>query len=286
MIDDSEIMREGIAKPKSSLRGRRGWFVLLGVGLAVLLLILVLVALLPTLVGTGPGRRFAVGQINTRIPGTVEISELSTGWWGGQRLQGVTLRDPVGGVVLTLKELHVPGVGLWGLARGQREFGVVEVAGLSLDLQREADGRTNLEHALAWAEGANAKKTPETTGGTETEDAALGLPKTLRATVNLKEASVVWREALREPLTFTIATGQVSVEDELSGEIDATLAIGDAMGIVVGHVTGTRAPDTPWTADLNVEGLPLPALDAWLNADGYLVAALGKAADFQVILSQ
>ena len=248
-----------------------------------------LVSLLPTLVGTGAGRRFVVGQINGRIPGSVQIDGLSVGWRGGQRLSGVRLQDPDGAVVLTLDELALPDVGLLGVARGSLNFGEVTLAGLKADLRREADGRTNLEHAVA---PAGAARDPGESGETKPESSSDesggggGLPEGLRALVELRDVEVIWREAEREPLGLSITSGAMKVDGGVSGQLDARLTVGAAEGTVAGEVSGGMGADAPWDATLAVTGLPLPAIDTWLMADGYVTATLGDAADFRVKLKQ
>ena len=122
------------------------------IGLSVLLigvLLIATVALLPRLAGTATGLGLAESQINQRIPGSVSIDGLTARWFGGQRLEGVTLRDPEGAEVLTLSSIDLPDAGLWGLAWGERDLGAASVSGVRLDVVKDADGGTNLQRALS-----------------------------------------------------------------------------------------------------------------------------------------
>src|SRR5688572_12123766 len=62
--------------PAKRKRRRRWPWVLL----ALFLLLGLLVVLLPTLAGTGPGRSVILGQVNQRLNGRVEVADWSMGW--------------------------------------------------------------------------------------------------------------------------------------------------------------------------------------------------------------
>ena len=110
--------------------------------------LLLLVALLPTLLSTGPGTSWIVGQINRQIPGTVEVDGLKLAWIKGQQLENVRLLDPLGHPVATVDRVELSDVGLIGLLRGSNDFGIVTVEGVTAPLVRDAEGRVNLDRAL------------------------------------------------------------------------------------------------------------------------------------------
>jgi hypothetical protein len=77
-------------------------------------LLLAFVALLPTLVSTGPGMRWAASLAEGRINGTVAIEDLSVGWFGGTRIEGLVIQDEQGRPVVQIAELAAdPGVFGW-----------------------------------------------------------------------------------------------------------------------------------------------------------------------------
>src|SRR5688500_2308183 len=65
---------------------RRRWPWIIG---GILLALILLVALLPTLISTGPGKSFLVGKVNDSLNGKLDIANLSIGWTSGVRLEGV-----------------------------------------------------------------------------------------------------------------------------------------------------------------------------------------------------
>lgn len=276
--------------PKPAQRPRRRWPRRVAGVLVILgLFLLTVVALLPTLAGTGSGRRLAESQVNQRIPGSVSIDGLTARWFGGQRLEGVALRDPDGVEVLTLATLDLPDAGLWALVRGSRELGAASVAGVRLDVVKDADGRTNLEKALGSGGAAEHAAEAETPG--TSDDAGGGLPADLGLNLTLTDVVVSYRERgvepPRAPLGAALATGRVTLAGgALEAEFDSAVSVGDDAGRVSGGLDGgsNTAADPRWTGTVTAVDLPLAALDAWIGADGYLKAALGDAAGFTVAL--
>ncbi|MEM1109864.1 MAG: hypothetical protein AAGH99_14360 [Planctomycetota bacterium] len=151
-IPDAEEM-DAVREAATPVKRRRGgiyrlarWTVRLGV--AGVLLVLLVVALLPTLVSTGAGKARIVAAVNDTLPGRVEVDGLNLGWVSGQSLEGVRLYDPEGGVVGSVDRVRLEDVGLIGLLRGTRDMGIVAVEGIKLDLVEDELGRTNLDRAL------------------------------------------------------------------------------------------------------------------------------------------
>ncbi len=247
------------------------------------------VGLLPMLAGTAAGRRLTESQINQRIPGSVSIDRLTTRWFGGQRLEGLTLRDPDGAEVLTLSSFEIADAGLWGVAWGERDLGKVRLLGLKLDLVKDAEGQTNLERALGGVgQGGSGepKKTPgeptPTPGGTGLG----GLPVNLD--LELSDLVVRYREPGKAPLGARLTAGRVTLADaEVRAQFDAQIKVGDDAGRVSGGVdSGPEAlADPRWTGTVTAVDLPLAALDTWIGADGYLKAALGDVAGVTVALN-
>ncbi|MEM9916186.1 MAG: AsmA family protein, partial [Planctomycetota bacterium] len=143
-------VREAATSPKRKRRagGRRllRWSVRLAVGGGLLLVLLV--ALLPTLVSTNASTSRIVGAINERVPGQIEIDDLKLAWLKGLSLEGVRLYDPAGEVVGSLDAVRLEEVGLFGLLRGTRDLGIVAIEGGALSLVEDEEGQTNLDRAL------------------------------------------------------------------------------------------------------------------------------------------
>jgi len=280
---DAPATNETPVPPPS--RPRRRWLRLVGAGLLVLVVLAgAAVALLPTLAGSAQGRALVESQINARIPGRVSIDAMKAAWFGGQRLEGVTLRDPEGAQVLTVAALDLPDVGIWGLARGSRDFGSASLSGVRLDVVKDAAGQTNLERALDAGDHAAAKDKPASPGSTP-ESSGGGLPQDLALDLSLADLAVSYREPDRAPLGAAVSTGRVTLAGGgLKASFDSTVSVGDDAGQVSAELDGVPDATNPprWTGRVDAVALPLAAIDAWVQADGLLTAALGDAAGFTV----
>ncbi|MEM7626266.1 MAG: hypothetical protein AAF333_11780 [Planctomycetota bacterium] len=147
-IPDAEetiAVQEAAAPPRRRKRWWR-WPVRLAVAGAMLLLLGV--ALLPTLLSTSPGTSWVLSKVNQQIPGTIEVDNLKVAWLKGQQLENVRLLDPLGHTVATVDRVDLADVGLVGLLRGSNDFGVVLIEGVHAPLERDATGSVNLDRAL------------------------------------------------------------------------------------------------------------------------------------------
>lgn len=145
--------------PKKKPRRKRRWpWVLL---LFAMILILGVI-LTPAAISTSPGKAFLVGRINARMPGKVQIEELSVGWLSGMSVRGLTLRDPEGKEIAVLRDA-VTEMTLLDAVRGQYRLGNTRVAIEKIAIERDAKGTTNLQRALGTQESASAGNKPATT---------------------------------------------------------------------------------------------------------------------------
>lgn len=103
-----------IVKPKkSSLLKKIIWAVCILIAVLILL-----VALLPTLISTSLGKQIVVSQINNATNGDVQINDLSLGWFSGLKLSGVTFKDSTGNTSVSVNEVRL-NPKLSSLLRGQ-----------------------------------------------------------------------------------------------------------------------------------------------------------------------
>src|SRR5687768_9637647 len=83
----------GTAKPQAVKKRRRRWP---WVVLVLFLLLGLLVLLLPTLLGTGPGRSVVLGQVNPRLNGRLDVADWSLGWTSPITVSGLKVFDKAG----------------------------------------------------------------------------------------------------------------------------------------------------------------------------------------------
>src|SRR5215218_3154920 len=107
------------APPPAPRKRRRRWpWMILGLLIALVLLVI----LLPTIASTGPVRSFAVGQINNKLNGTVQIADWSLGWTSGINVGGVKVYDEQKVLVLEVDHLKTD-LTLLNAARGNYQLG-------------------------------------------------------------------------------------------------------------------------------------------------------------------
>lgn len=119
-----------------------------GMFIAFLFLILLLfVALLPTIVSTRWGRETLVSLVNHEIPGHLTVNTLSLSWIGPQTVEGIVLNDPENKKVLTLERCSLED-SLFTLLRRGFFAGDFNLQSLNLILDTDEKGITNLQRTL------------------------------------------------------------------------------------------------------------------------------------------
>ncbi len=145
----------------------------------LVLLFGVFIAMLPVILSTGPGRSVVLGVANMFIPGKISADEMSLGWGRGQNVKGLHISND-GADILVVDEIDMPGVSLWGLLWGRRDFGRIEVAvNEATHLIELEDGSLNLMRALT---GPPPPKPPEPEPVDEVFELPLGLNVELKVT--------------------------------------------------------------------------------------------------------
>ena len=142
-MDDSKAKPRKSPAPGRKTRRRARAFACL------VLVAVALVAGLPWLLGTPPGRALIVGQVNARLaPGSIRLDGLGLSWTGPIVLDGLALRDPKGKTVLAASRVTVER-GIVGLIASRPDYGTISVEGATVDVERREDGKTDLLEALA-----------------------------------------------------------------------------------------------------------------------------------------
>ncbi len=132
--------------PPTPRKKRRGlwWKILLSIVGVMLLLVL----LAPTLLSTGAGKEFVLGQVNSRIAGSVEADSLSMGWFSGASMRNLRVKDPQGKVILEVPSADT-GLSLMNAALGSVKHLNIVVRAEDAMLVANADGTNNLARAFA-----------------------------------------------------------------------------------------------------------------------------------------
>ncbi len=132
------------ARPRRKLV-RRLFYVAVGGLLAVF----VMVALLPTLLSTGPGKNLVLGLVNGALDGRVEAQSLSLGWFSGQKAAGVEVTSPGGTHLVQNMNIDAPSLSLFSVAMGSRNLGDIHTTADAIALNTNAQGKLDLPGAAA-----------------------------------------------------------------------------------------------------------------------------------------
>ncbi len=115
--------------------------------IGIVVVLLILVAITPTILSTRWGNDRILRYFSRKIPGKVFAKSLDLSWFGAQKVEELNLTDPSGLQVLHIEELSST-ASLWSLLFGSRDYGKVEVHRLLLTLDVNRRGITNLDRAI------------------------------------------------------------------------------------------------------------------------------------------
>ena len=221
MTEPKTRPEEGAGGKSRPGRKRRRWLRWGGVSFAAIVLLLVLLgALAPYIISTGPVTRLILKLVNDRIRGRIEVDDLSLGWRGPTVVRGLTITDDQGREVLAARSVTLAG-GLWKLITSAQDFGRLEVASPRVELRMKGGGGLSLADAFSSPGPPRAKPRPP-------RKAKLASPT---GTVVLRDAvvGVVLPSGRRYEISG--ATGEVTVQtlDSLKGDLEARLPEGGAV---------------------------------------------------------
>ena len=231
---------------------------------------IVLVLLLPP-VGGRLADRLVEQWFHERHLGSLELADAWIGsFYGPQRVDNLTLRDPDDEEVLraTLSAPALPE--FFDHARNGGRLGPVEIRIASLRLVREADGETNLAHALA----ERARAVSSERGRAFSTDRPLEIQLSVRIE-RLRYSDARGREEALDGITLTgrFVWGPYETRLELEGGPDGGKAA--APRVSLAFARAQAEPPGPWRATVHLErapttlaGLLVPAARALLPLAG------------------
>ncbi|HVS18300.1 MAG TPA: hypothetical protein VMT18_06855, partial [Planctomycetota bacterium] len=250
-------------------------------GLALLLLVVLAIALAPTVAGSIlPGR--VEEAFAERFHGRLELDSLDLGWTGRQQVEGARLFDPEGAEVARV-DAELPG--LWSLLAGRGSALGRITAVVSADLVTGVDGRSNLERALEPRAPAPSPGDPREGG--EEQGGVLAALEGRSMDVEVEVQRLSWRD-LRSDRSLASEGGSLHVQLDGEGSADvrggAALA-GDATGrldvmLQAIHLFESASSNTPPAVTLKLDAVDLPVglVDALAGQSGLVRELLGERA--------
>ncbi|HZZ43153.1 MAG TPA: hypothetical protein VFE58_09465 [Tepidisphaeraceae bacterium] len=212
-------------------RKKSGWGRRILIGAAVLVvLLMILVLLIPTIASMGFVRSIVVGKVNDNLNGKVAIDDYSLSWTGGIDANGISVSDTNGQKVVELKKVHTD-LTLFDAIKGQFNLGKVVVDGLRLNVVKNPDGSTNLDHLAksTTTTTSNTSSTTSTPAASPSSTSAKGTLPDVKAEVVLSDCqATVSGTGVPAPITVAFS-GSVNVPDinqAITDTINAVLTIG------------------------------------------------------------
>ena len=249
-------------------------YTIIGLASAALLLLL-LIALLPTIASTGLVRGMVVNSVNSNLNGKLAIESWSLSWFGPIEIRGIKITDDKQRLIV-----EVAGV--------KTDLGILGALSGSLDLGETIIDRPNLVLVEVYADGTNnlsklAKTAPATAGTAAASPASspTAIPalkgkvtvKGLEATATVESVSPAQTVKL-DPSDLTIDLSDIeksiNAKTLLAVRVNnlppGTISIDSALDLIT---SGTLTPDKlTGTADLAITSLDSSALNAALGAAG------------------
>ncbi|MBM4103721.1 MAG: hypothetical protein FJ263_06655 [Planctomycetes bacterium] len=176
----------------------------------VFALFLLTVLLLPTLLSTSFGKQILIAQINKSADGTVEIKDLSLGWFSGMKLSGVNFKDNAGTASFTVDEVSGK-LSLGSLLRGRIGLtdGLIDKPSMKLLLTAKTETPSSSLSSSSPSSAAAAPKMSESSGSSGGSTVMLPLDK---LTLELRQGNAVIKtEQPPQTLEFKNISTQVNI---------------------------------------------------------------------------
>lgn len=206
--------------------------------------LVLLIALAPTLVSTGPVVGMILSKVNGDLTGRVEVDSVSLGWFADAEIRGIAVFDPQDRPVLTVRKVVRQG-GLAGLLFNRDALGELTVDAPQVRLLADQAGRFGIEEAFA-------PRTPRPRK--PDEPSVLEQAQSLSAKLTIRDGAVQMVDAggqefwvrqidldttvaglddIRGELSAAVADGRVTVRHSLQKLVrDGKLALAEADGVI------------------------------------------------------
>ncbi len=257
-------------------RHRKRWLLVASASIFLLLFFAVLV--MPSLVNTSRGKSFVLDMINSSIAGKVELDRLRLGWFTGQSVSGLTLRDSRGDIVISNARLNAPDLQLLSALFGSRNYGQIEASVDEIHIRQVKNDPTNLEEIVSEPTGGRVR------GGSV--GAAMALPTDMNLNLDFTADRIIYEspgmdrienENVKAGLQMSkLAKINLSLESDLTragkksrmlADIEIENAFDDSGNPQLGKANVK--------ADVKLPELPVDAIDQLTGGRGRLAAIIG-----------
>jgi hypothetical protein len=263
-------MQEQSSEPETRparSRGRWGRVILFGLGGLVLVLVVV-VALLPMILSTGPGTRALTELVQRFSDYVVQIDSLNLSWRSGQSVRELSVRPVDESWSMRADRIDMPRYGLLSAATGSLAIGPLHSGHIHF---AQAEPVAEPEEPADPDEPSPDQDLPEIPEGLEVNFSAERLTYETpdQPTVELRNVNL---------------TADLSDRNHLQMGLSAELQQGEQVGGITGQFSLQDAYDDRGRPQLaegqlearaNLNNVPVPAVDRILEQEGQLQALLG-----------
>lgn len=287
-------------------RGKKRIFI----GLGVLLFVLVVLVAVAPMIASSMAPGIIESAASKSIAGKVKVDRVSVGWFSPVSAGPITLSDPKGEKVATVRAetqltlMKVLSGRMWSAT--DLDVGTVTLNG-DVDLIQETDGTTNLSRAIAPPAGQTGAAQPSATQPSSTGSSSAG--RSIKAAVKLDTVTLTRRVRgadgkVSEPTGVKGLAGQIDAAVDTRSGLTAQ-AKGKLTGTPVGPGTnaggamsvnvdadvkqGASAPGVSAIAalerakvDVTVQGAPVALVDGLVGLGGGLLASAGETANVEI----
>jgi len=264
-------------RKKKSVAGR-----LVKVVVAIVVILLIVIALIPTLVSFGVGKGWIENAIAANFNGDVSIDRVKLGWFGEQRIEGLSVKSENGET--TANVTASIDKGLLALVRGGNDFGTIAVSG-DLAGVRHENGTTSFQSLLKEkVRDPDRERREREERERKAKDAE---PFDMRAKIVIDAINIVIDDrALDETIKLSDLKGTIDLNPQ--AETTVVLAAATTIGATAGKIDidavvanlfdnagAVDASKASVDVTASVAKFPVAIADAVMGMDGRLIALFG-----------
>ncbi|CAN5405756.1 hypothetical protein BH10PLA1_BH10PLA1_00080 [soil metagenome] len=213
------------SQPTPALRKKRLWLkILLGLFIVVILLI----ALAPTIISTGAVKSIVLGQVNKNLNGRVEIASWSIGWTSGVRADGIRVFDESNAQIAEVKSASTE-LSLIGAARGNLALGNTILDTPKFDAKIDKNGKSNFEKLVKHSPEAPKSAEPRAPASPKEPAEATKVPNLSGDFKLVNGSGTVMQEGQPDALFITAIDGEVKITD-INQPIENSLEVAMKVG--------------------------------------------------------
>ncbi len=208
---------------------RKSWLRRLFILFVVIVLIVAIgVAAAPTILSTGPARSYALGMVNARIAGNLQLSDWSLSWFSPLTIRGVKINDLENREVLSVDTIQAS-AGVLNLIRNGLNFGDITLTAPNIHLILDEHNQPSLSAAL------QPKQPPLTPSDAAPQPSPNGPLPAPRGKLLIRDGLVRLQRLAGAPVEVTALQTEVTLDtlERITAKLTAKLSAGTDIALDV-----------------------------------------------------